>query len=189
MHHDLERILIDRDEIALRVHELGEQIARDLLGELEREGSPPDASGRIVLVPIMVGSVIFLADLMRQLPMKLSLGLVAVTSYPGQSTTSKGAQLRSELPADLSGKHVLIIDDILDSGRTLAMIRSLILEQNPASCRICVLLDKQTERAEEVPVDYAGFSIPDAFVVGYGLDYDGHYRNLPDIGVLRVEEA
>jgi len=189
MHGDIERILIDRERIAARVHELGEQIARDLVAELGREGSSPEASQRIVLVPVMVGSIIFLADLMRELPMKLSLGLVAVSSYPGQCLKSKGATIRGELPSDLAGKHVLIIDDILDSGRTLGLVRSLIMEQKPASCRICVLLDKQTERAVNVRADYVGFTIPDAFVVGYGLDYAGHYRNLADIGVLRVEDA
>lgn len=187
MLHDLERILIGRERIAARVHELGEQIAADLLGELRREGAEADASERIVIVPIMVGAVIFLADLMRELPMKISLGLVAVSSYPGQSLKSKGATIRGELPSDLAGKHVLIVDDILDSGRTLGLVRSMVMELKPASCRICVLLDKQVERAVDVKADYAGFEIPDAFVVGYGLDYDGHYRNLPDICVLRVE--
>ncbi len=187
MLHDLERILIDRERIAARVHEMGEQIAGDLMAELDREGSSAESSERIVLVPIMVGSVIFLADLMRELPIKLSLGLVAVSSYPGATVQSKGATIQGELPADLKGKHVLIIDDILDSGRTLALVKSLILERSPASCRACVLLEKQVERAVEVHADYAGFQIPDAFVVGYGLDFDGHYRNLPDIGVLRVE--
>ncbi len=187
MLHDLERILIDREKIAARVHEMGEQIARDMVEELQAEGASADASERIVLVPIMVGSVIFLADLMRELPMKLSLGLVAVSSYPGATVQSKGATIRSELPSDIKGKHVIIIDDILDSGRTLGLVKSLIMEQAPASCRVCVLLDKQVDRAVEIQADYAGFEIPDAFVVGYGLDYDGHYRNLPDIGVLKVE--
>lgn len=189
MQHDLQRILIDRERIAARVREMGMEIARDLMEELDREGSPADASARIVLVPIMVGSVIFLADLMRELPLKLSLGLVAVSSYPGQSVQSLGATMRSELPQNLSGKHVLIIDDILDSGRTLALVRSLIMEQSPASCRICVLLNKRVARSVEVRAEYVGFEIPDAFVVGYGLDFDGHYRNLPDIGVLRVGEG
>ena len=182
MFPEIERVLIDEGRIAERVHALGRQIAADLLADIDRTGAD-----QIVLVPILTGSVVFVADLIRQLPLKLSLGVVAVSSYPGKSMQSKGAAIRSELPPDLRGKHVLVVDDILDSGRTLGLIRRLIADEQPASLRVAVLLRKvlTSERAEEPQVDYIGFDIPDEFVVGYGLDYDGYYRNHPAIAVLR----
>ncbi len=183
MFPEIERVLIDEARIRARVHDMGAQIARDLTADIARSGMSAD--GQIVLVPILTGSIVFVADLVRQMPLKLRLGVVAVSSYPGQSMQSKGAALRGEIPRDLGGKHVLIVDDILDSGRTLGLIRRLIEEQSPASCRTCVLLTKAVPRAEPVVADYSGFDIPDAFVVGYGLDYDGYYRNLPHIAILK----
>ncbi len=177
MFPEVERILIERARIRDRVRELGLEIARDL----QRDAS---ATGDIVLVPILTGAIVFVADLIREMPLRLRLGVVAVSSYPGQSMVSKGAALRGEIPRDLGGKHVLIVDDILDSGRTLALVRRLIAEQAPRSLRTCVLLRKDVPREEEIEPDYVGFDIPDAFVVGYGLDYDGHYRNLPEIATV-----
>ncbi len=179
----IEKVLISRERIASRVTEMGAQIAADL----ERDAGGGGADGRIVLVPILTGSIVFVADLIRCMPLKMSLGVVTVSSYPGKTLESKGAAMRGALPQDLAGRHVLIVDDILDSGRTLGLVRRLIGEQRPASLRICVLLRKAIKRAEDVPVEYAGFDIPDAFVVGYGLDYDGYYRNLPEIAVLKSE--
>ena len=177
--------LIDRDKIAARIAELGEEIARDLITDLEAEGLDASASDRVVLLPVLTGAIIFTADLVRHMPLNLSMRMVTVSSYPGASTMSKGAKLRSELPTDLGGRHVLIIDDILDTGQTLGLLKDLIAVQNPASIRICVLLDKQgVQRKHEVKADYVGFEIPDAFVVGCGLDHDGLYRNLPDIVAL-----
>lgn len=135
-------------------------------------------------MPILTGAMVFAADLIREMPMRLSMRLVTVSSYPGATTVSKGAALRGAIPADLGGRHVVVIDDILDSGHTLALVRELVLEQNPASLRLCVLLDKKVARSVEIRPNYVGFEIPDAFVVGYGLDYDGYYRNLPEIAVL-----
>jgi hypoxanthine phosphoribosyltransferase len=172
---DITRTLLTSDQIARRIAELGEQIARDL----EDTGS-----GRIVLVPILTGSIVFVADLIRRLPLRLSLELVAVSSYPGEAMTSKGAHLRGEIPANLSGAHVLIVDDILDTGHTLALVRSIIAEQRPASLRVCVLLRKQGRQEAALDPEYVGFEIPDEFVVGYGLDHGGYYRNLPDIAVI-----
>lgn len=183
MHRGIERILIDRDRIARRVGELAERLAGDLRAELLAEGSA-EGEHRVVLIPIMTGSIVFVADLIRRLPMMMSMELVAVSSYPGQTMTSKGAHLRSELPAGLEGKHVVLVDDILDSGRTLHLVRSLVLERSPASVRTIVLLDKKERRTAPIEPDYAGFEIPDEFVVGYGLDFDGYYRNLPDIATL-----
>jgi len=179
------KVLIDRKDIATRIAELGNEIARDLVVDLQTEGLGADASDRVVLLPVLTGAIIFTADLVRHMPLNLSMRMVTVSSYPGASKMSKGAKLRSELPTDLTGRHVLVIDDILDTGQTLGLLHDMISEQNPASIRICVLLDKQgVERKHEVKADYVGFQIPDAFVVGCGLDHDGLYRNLPDIVAL-----
>jgi hypoxanthine phosphoribosyltransferase len=163
---------------------MARRIAEDLSEDLRRDGHSAFDQDRVVLIPIMTGAMIFAADLIREMPLKLSIGLVTVSSYSGQSVSSKGAQLASALPDNLAGKHVLVIDDILDSGQTLALVRAVVWAQHPASLRIAVLLDKKTKRVREVPVDYVGFEIPDEFVVGYGLDYDGYYRNHPEIVVL-----
>jgi len=185
MFPEIERVLIDGPKIAARVRELGSQIAADIQKDCARTGAD-----QVVLVPILTGAIVFVADLIREMPLKLSLGVVAVSSYPGRSMTSKGAAIRGEIPPNLEGKHILVVDDILDSGRTLGLVRRLIQEQNPASIRICVLLRKVfadwMPREEEVEVEYVGFDIPDAFVVGYGLDYDGYFRNYPEIAVLRA---
>lgn len=184
MFPEIERTLVTREAIAARVGVMAREIARDLAADLVRDGHSALDADRVVLMPIMTGAMIFAADLIREMPVKLAIGLVTVSSYPGQSVASKGAQLASALPGNLAGKHVLVIDDILDSGQTLALVREVVGAQNPASLRIAVLLDKKTRRVREVPVDYVGFEIPDEFVVGYGLDYDGYYRNHPEIVVL-----
>lgn len=181
------RTLIDRERIRARVAEMGRALAADLTRELLQEGNGQDAlnhADRIVMLPVLTGAVVFVADLIREMPMRLSMRVVTVSSYPGASTQSKGAMLRGALPSDLRGRHVVVVDDILDTGQTLGLLRDLILEQKPASLRIAVLLSKLVPRKVEVKVDYSGFDIPDEFVVGYGLDYDGFYRNLPDIVVL-----
>jgi len=176
------RVLITRDAIAERTRALGEEIARDLHEALSREGDAAEEGKRIVLLPVLTGAIVFAADLIRRMPMNLSMGLVTVSSYPGASTTSKGARLRGDLPKNLGGRHVVVVDDILDTGQTLGLLRDMILEQRPASLRICVLLRKMGVRRDvDVEADYVGFDIPNEFVVGYGLDHDGMYRNLPDI--------
>jgi hypoxanthine phosphoribosyltransferase len=189
MPRDIARIIIDKDRIAARVGELGEQLARDLRRSLEadaRAGGPAaDDPSRVIFIPILTGSIVFVADLIRRMPIMLSLRVVTVSSYPGQSTKSKGAKIAGELPTDLAGKHVVVVDDILDSGQTLALIRDTILKLKPASLRICVLLKKpESVRKAKVDAAYVGFKIPEAFVVGYGLDFDGYYRNLPYIAEL-----
>lgn len=186
MFRDIDRVLIDRERIASRVHDMAGDLAEDLVRDMGPEG-PDGEPGQVVFIPILTGAIVFVADLIRHLPFKLRLELVAISSYPGRSMTSRGAAMRSALPDNLHGRHVVIVDDILDSGRTLGLITSLVREQSPASVRTCVLLDKKVSRAEAVTPDYAGFEIPDEFVVGYGLDYDGYYRNHPDIAVLRPD--
>jgi hypoxanthine phosphoribosyltransferase len=177
------RVLISRDRIAARVADLGRQITADL----ERSMASGPAGQSLVLVPILTGSMVFLADVIRHIPLQMSIRPVTIRSYPGTATTSHGAAIMGDVPTDLAGTHVLIVDDILDSGRTLGLLRRLFMAQRPASLRIAVLLrkDEATGRREEkVEVEYVGFDIGDEFVIGYGLDYDGYYRNLPDIGVL-----
>ncbi len=177
MEQDLARILIPRDRIESRVTELAGQIARTY-GE--------DGEG-LVIVPILAGSIIFLADLMRHLPFKMRIGLMTLSSYRGATTTTVGTRVVQDLNEDIAGRHVLIVDDILDSGGTLGSVRDQLAPRKPASLRICVLLRKPGKAPKDLVPDFVGFDIDDVFVVGYGLDYDGHYRNWPDIGVLRPE--
>jgi len=178
---DIEKILIGREQIAQRIKELGAAIRRDL-DDWSRDGE-------VVLVPVLTGSIIFVADLMRELPNKIRISVIAASSYPGRSTQSKGAQIAGSLPGEdeIAGKHVLIVDDILDSGSTIRLIRAELQKRNPKSVRACVLLRKTIPSALETPCEYVGFDIPDEFVVGYGLDYDNFYRNLPDVGTLKKE--
>lgn len=186
MLRDIERVLIDRERIAARVREIAAAMSADFARDTAHLPEP-ERDGRIVLMPVLTGSIVFVADLIRHLPHKLSLGLVAVSSYPGKSVESKGVSIRGELPGDLEGKHVVIIDDILDSGQTLDVLSRLVRERRPASVRLCVLLRKPGKAKLDVRPDYVGFDIPDEFVVGYGLDYDGFYRNHPEIVTLRPE--
>ncbi|MBL4592052.1 MAG: hypothetical protein JKY96_08845 [Phycisphaerales bacterium] len=177
MFPEITRTLFTREQIADRVKAMAADIARDIQADLEKDGHTLQDMDKVIIIPIMTGAMIFVADLIRELPLKLSLGLVAVSSYPGASVRSKGALLASEMPQDLKGKHIIVLDDILDSGQTLAMVKKLILEQGPATLRLGVMLDKQVDRVADIRADYVGFEIPDEFVVGYGLDYDGYYRN------------
>jgi len=186
MQDDIDHILIDRHNIAQRVETVASQIMSDLLADAKGEGESLD----ITLVPLLTGSFIFAADLIRHLPVKMKIRLLSVSSYPGTATSSRGAQIKDDLsylPASLAGQHVLVIDDILDSGNTLKLVSKTLAAMNPASLRTCVLLRKQRPEAMVFPVDYVAFDIPDEFVVGYGLDFNDHYRNLPDIVTLREE--
>jgi hypoxanthine phosphoribosyltransferase len=174
MIRDIDRILIARGAISDRVRTLGEAITRNLEDVGEHE---------IALVAVMTGSLIFVADLMRHLPMKIQIQLMTASSYIGKSTKSNNDPMLGKLP-DVEGMHVLLVDDILDSGKTLTRIRSELESLQPKSIQSCVLLRKKLESAMDVPCEYVGFDIEDEFVVGYGLDYDGYYRNFPDIGVI-----
>ena len=176
MYQDIDHILISRGAISDRVRYLGQQIANDL--------DSIDENAEIVLVAVMTGSIIFVADLMRYLPMKIRISLMTASSYIGATTKSNETPLLGHLPS-VENKHVLLVDDILDSGKTITAIRSKLQEQKPNSLHSCVLLRKKVESAMRVPCEYVGFDIADEFVVGYGLDYDGYYRNFPDIGVIK----
>lgn len=177
MLHDIERILIPHDRILRRVDELARQITAD----------HGPQGGEITIVPILTGAMIFAADLMRRMPVAMRIGLLTVSSYPGASIRTQGSSLISQQLGDLRGRHVLLVDDILDSGGTLRLVAPLLRELGPRSLKVCVLLRKDRPAARETPVDYVGFDIPDEFVVGYGLDFDDFYRNLPDIVTLKPQ--
>jgi len=180
MHGDIDRVLIPHDRIARRVAELAAQITAD--------HAPRQADGgEITIVPILTGALIFCADLIRRIPIAMKIGLLTVSSYPGRSIRTQGSAVLGQQLGDLRGRHVLLIDDILDSGGTLRLVTPLLHDLGPASVKTCVLLRKDRPSAREVPVEYVGFEIPDEFVVGYGLDYDDYYRNLPDIVTLKQQ--
>lgn len=181
MRADIERVLIPHQRIAQRVREMGAQITADHMPG--SEGMPDDAE--ITLVPILTGAMMFCADLMRELSLKLRIGLLTVSSYPGASLRTQGSNLLGQQLGDIKGRHVLLIDDILDSGGTLKLVVPVLQSMGPASVKVCVLLRKDRPAAREVNADYVGFEIPDEFVVGYGLDYDDYYRNLSDIVTLK----
>lgn len=177
MEHDIARVLIPREEIARRVAGMADEIARTY----------SNGDAELTLVTILSGSLIFLADLIRCLPMRMKIGLVTVSSYPGATTASRGAKLLSEIRADIRGRHVLVVDDILDTGNTLRLVIERLRQQGPASLRTCVLLRKPDKAPPDVHADFVGFDIDDVFVVGYGLDFNDLYRNYPHIGILRPE--
>jgi hypoxanthine phosphoribosyltransferase len=177
MERDIERILLHHGQIRERVR----QMAAEIAAVYDRT----DPS--LTLVPILSGSIIFLADLIRELPLKMKIALVQVSAYPGRTVSAQPPQMVIELSGEVAGRDVLIVDDILDSGRTLRRVRAMIAERQPASLRTAVLLRKVDKAPPDVQVDFVGFDIDDLFVVGYGLDFGDHYRNLPHIGVLRPE--
>lgn len=177
MEKDLERILISRDRIQQRVEGLAHEISRTY-------GS--DTQG-LIIVPILAGSIIFLADLIRFLPFKMKIGLMTVSRYRGATTSGGDARLVHDLTLDIENRHVLVVDDILDTGNTLRMVMADLGRRRPASLRMCVLLRKKAKAPKDLAADFVGFDIEDVFVVGYGLDFNDHYRNWPDIGVLRPE--
>jgi len=179
--------LLDRQTIAQRVSELGAQIAEDFTSAVGTREGGDEPAGEMTIVPLLTGSVIFVADLMRELPVMMRIRLLRVSSYPGKATSSQGVRIEDGLADSLGGRHVLIVDDVLDSGGTIRAVREAVASHEPASIRVCVLLRKALPTAMAVPADYVGFDIPDEFVVGYGLDYDGYYRNLPEVVTLNAE--
>ncbi len=179
MHPDIARVLIARERIAKRVAELASQITAD-----HRNVDRPDLS-EVTIVPILTGAMIFCGDLIRQIPIDMQIGLLTVSSYPGSALQTKGAQLLGQQLGNLAGRHVLLLDDILDSGGTLRLVVPILKQLGAASVKIAVLLHKRRQSSVAVVADYVGFEIPDEFVVGYGLDYNNLYRNLPDICVLK----
>jgi hypoxanthine phosphoribosyltransferase len=175
MKGDLERVLFDEPAIHRRLDDIAGQISNDYR---ERE---------LTVIAVLHGSLMFVADLLRRIPLPLKLDCLSVASYHGEAQSSGNVVFKEITAPDVAGRDVLILDDILDSGHTLAAIRETLETAKPNSIRICVLLSKKKQRAREVDTDYVGFEIEDEFVVGYGLDFRERYRNLPYIGVLRKE--
>ena len=175
MFEDIERVIFSEEEISRNVKRLGEQISRDYAGK------------KLLLVSILKGSIVFMADLMRAITIPCSIDFMAVSSYGSGTKTSGVVRIIKDLDRPISGWNVLIVEDILDSGMTLQYIMELLSARDPESIRICTLFDKPERRVTNVKADYIGLQVPDEFIVGYGLDYDEIYRNVPYIGVLKPE--
>src|ERR671915_2280934 len=173
---DVGEVLLTEDQIQTRVAELGLEISNDMAGR------------ELTLVSVLKGSLPFMADLMRAISIPVRIDLMEVSSYGGTATETSGlVRILKDLSASIDGVEVLIVEDIIDTGLTLNYLIRYLKGKNPASLRICTLLDKPARRLVDIPVDYVGFTIPDQFVVGYGLDYGEVYRNLRFVGVLRPE--
>lgn len=175
MREDVLRVLLSEEEIHAKVAELGEMITRDYRGK------------NLLLVTVLKGAVVFLADLMRCIDIPAEIDFMIVSSYGSGVKTSGVVKIVKDLDIPLADKDILIVEDILDSGMTLSYIKELLQGRAPRSIRIVTLLDKPSRRKVELQADYSGFTVPDEFVVGYGLDYDEKYRNLPYIGILKPE--
>jgi hypoxanthine phosphoribosyltransferase len=168
-------ILYSREQIAARVEEIGAQISSDLKGE------------KIVLIGVLKGAAIFLSDLARAIDVDATFDFVAVSSYGKGQRSSGAVKLIKDLDESIEGKNVLLVEDILDTGLTLAFLRKLFMQHHPKSLRIAALLDKPSRRIEKIDADYVGFSIPNLFVIGYGMDYAERYRNLADICLMQPD--
>jgi hypoxanthine phosphoribosyltransferase len=172
-HPDIERILFSADEIAARTCELGAQISQDYAGR------------EVHLIGVLRGAIPFIADLSRRLTVTTTVDYLAVSSYGAAATSTGAVRISKDLDDDIESRHVLIVEDILDSGRTLDTLVSMLRRRRPATLEVCTLLDKPASRAVELQPRYVGFSCPDCFVVGYGLDYAQRYRELPYIAELK----
>lgn len=170
---DLEAVLVSETAIKRRLKKLGADIS-EAYGDEE-----------ITVIAIINGAILFTADLLRQIPNSIRLDCIRISSYRNDTRSRGKPHLLNNLTLDITGRHVLLIDDILDTGKTLSFVVDLIKKQDPASVRTCVLLDKKGRREVEFEADFVGFQIPDRFVVGYGLDFAERYRNLPNIGILK----
>ncbi len=172
---NIEKVLLTEDQLEQRIKELGAEITRDYQGK------------ELVLAAVLRGSYVFMADLTRAIDLPLTVDFMAVSSYGAGTVSSGQVEIKKDLSDPIEGKNLLIIEDILDSGNTLYYLMDVLSARHPASIRICTLLDKPERRVKPIKADYSGFVIPDAFVVGYGLDYAEKYRNLPYVGVLKPE--
>ncbi len=173
MRADIEEILYSEEALNARLTELGEQIKNDYAGK------------PLTVISILKGSNIFTSDLVRKINLPLKMDFMAVSSY-GNATESTGVvRIIKDLDGSVEGENLLIVEDIVDSGLTLKYLKEILLTRNPASVKICTLLDKPARRKESVNIDYLGFEVPDGFIVGYGIDYAERYRNLPYVGILK----
>ncbi|MBT7651234.1 MAG: hypoxanthine phosphoribosyltransferase [Opitutae bacterium] len=173
MKKDIKEVLLTKEVIQERVMEMGQEIDRHFHGR------------EIIIITLLDGAIVFTADLIRNLAIPLRLDCLRVSSYGDSTDPETAPRILSSLKSDVSGKHVLIVDDILDTGNTLQSVSNEVLSQKPASVHSCVFLDKPDRRENGFKADWSGFSIPDEFVVGYGLDYAGRYRQLPYVGTLK----
>lgn len=172
MHDDIAEVLVSEAQIQAKVAELGRRISENYQGE------------ELLLIGLLRGAIVFVSDLMREITIPVRLDFIGISSY-GASTRSGAVRLVMDLETDIAGRHVLIVEDIVDTGKTLSYLVENLKARQPASLRICALLDKPERRQVPIKVDYVGFEIPDKFVVGYGLDFAEGYRNLPFVGVLK----
>jgi hypoxanthine phosphoribosyltransferase len=168
-------ILISEHEIQQRVAQMGRQITADF------EGS------ELLIIAVLKGALLFLADLVRHIDLPVAIDFLAVSSYGAGTTSSGVVRILKDLDETIEGRNVVIVEDIVDSGRTLDYLLRMLRQRHPATLHVCTLLDKRVRRELDVPIDYVGFEIPDAFVVGYGLDFAEYYRQLPFIGILKPE--
>ena len=175
IYNDIERVLISKEELSKRIKELGSQISNDLKDE------------EVVVVGVLKGCVLFFSDLIRELDLKIDLDFMVCSSYENDTKSSGNVKIVKDINVDVKDKVVLIVEDIIDSGRTMANLKEIFKVRQCKDFKICTLLDKKERRAVEIDADYIGFNVPNEFVVGYGLDYAGKYRNLPEIGVLKPE--
>ena len=171
----IQEVLFSEEQLDRRVREIAAEITKDYEGK------------EIMLISVLRGSFVFMADLCRRIDLPCTLDFMSVSSYGSGTTSSGQVQITRDLSSDISDKHIIVVEDILDSGNTLSYLLKLLEQRNPASIRLCTLLNKPERRVKHVDVHYCGFDIPDAFVVGYGLDYAEQYRNLPYIGILKPE--
>ncbi|MCD8084944.1 MAG: hypoxanthine phosphoribosyltransferase [Clostridiales bacterium] len=176
MEQDIAQVLFTEEQLRSRVRALGAEITRDFQGE-----------DKILLLSVLRGSYIFMADLSRAIDLPCLVDFLSVSSYGGGTKSSGQVEIKKDISMNLEGHHVIVVEDILDSGNTLYYLMDLLRLRKAASVSICTLLDKPERRTKPISADYVGFTVPDAFVVGYGLDYDQKYRNLPYIGILKPE--
>lgn len=173
MKDDIKEILLDEQKIAQIVKRLGKQISCDYKGK------------DLLMISVLKGSVVFMSDLMRAISVPCSIDFMSVSSYGSGTKTSGNVKIIKDLDINLEGRDLLIVEDILDSGKTLSFLLDILLTRNPNSIKLCAFLDKPDRRQAEVQADYIGAQVPDEFVVGYGLDYAEKYRNLPYVGILK----
>ena len=169
------KVLLTEEEVDARIQAIGDQISRDYEGR------------QVHLVCVLKGGSFFMCELAKRIRVPVSLDFMSVSSYGSETKSSGVVKIVKDLDETLAGKDVIVVEDIVDSGRTLSYLMEMLKDRKPASLRLCTLLDKPERRVGDVPVDYTGFEIPDEFVVGYGLDYDQKYRNLPYIGIVEFE--
>lgn len=175
LNNDILKVLYSEEQLKAKCAEMGAQITKDYQGK------------NLLLVTVLKGAVVYLTDLMRNIDLPCTIDFMVVSSYGSGTKTSGVVKIVKDLDQDLSGKDILIVEDILDSGMTLSYLTKLLEDRNPSSVRIAALMDKPSRRQVELKADYIGFEVPDEFVVGYGLDYDEKYRNLPYVGILKPE--